>query len=277
MQKTKMLRIIKSILIILVIIASLITISDEIQYRLNMGNFDDSDSGFAMKGCNIAGITLHGDIYTYYDSESQSIDDVSTSEDIVYLLETAEFTPNIEAILLEIDSYGGSPVASREIVDTIKNFVTIPVVVQIREAGLSGAYWVASASDYIFASELSDIGSIGVTQSYLDESGYNQREGFIYNSLNTGKFKDILDPQKSLTWEEKQLLQRDLDIIYEFFIKDVSENRGIDIEKVKKLADGSSMLGQMALENGLIDEIGGYYEVLDYFYNTLEIDPVVCW
>ena len=274
MQKVK---IIKYILIVVVVFGALITISDEIQYRLGVGDFADSDNSFAMKGCNVAGISLHGDIYTYYDPESQNMDNVVTSEDIVYLLETAETTPNIEAIILEIDSYGGSPVASREIVDTIKNFVTIPVIVQIREAGLSGAYWVASASDYIFASEISDVGSIGVTQSYLDESGYNIREGFTYNSLNTGKFKDILDPQKPLTWEEKQLLQRDLDIVYEAFVKDVAENRGIELSEIEKLADGSSMLGQMALEKGLIDEVGGYYEVQDYIYNKLGIDPVVCW
>ena len=61
------------------------------------------------------------------------------------------------------------------------------------------------------------------------------------------------------------------------FVQAVATNRGMDIETVRELADGSAMLGEMAKEKGLIDEVGGYYETLDYIEAEYSIDPVVCW
>lgn len=92
--------------------------------------------------------------------------------------------------------------------------------------------------------------------SYLDYSQKNQEEGVTYQELSSAKFKNYGDPDKPLTSEEKELFMRDLKISHEFFVKKVSQNRKLDIEKVKALADGSSMLGVQAKENGLIDEIG---------------------
>jgi protease-4 len=275
---------IKVIVIGLVLVASSLTIWDQIQYVFGIGWAadeyaleDEFEVPYADTSCTVAGVSFHGDLYTYYDQESQALDDVSTSEDITYYLSVAEDSPNIEVILLEIDSYGGSPVATQEVVETMQQYVTKPIVVQIREAGDSAGYWVASAGDYIFASDLSDVGSIGVTMSYLDESILNQKEGYTYNQISSGKFKDSGDPQKVLTAEEKALFQRDVDIMHEAFIQAVSTNREMDIEVVRKLADGSAMLGEMALEKGLIDEVGGFYDVLDYIYDEYEVDPVVCW
>src|SRR3989344_2116770 len=229
-------------------------------------------------GCSVAGIALHGTLqtYAYFDPETETGDDVASSEDIVYYIDLAEDEPDVKAILLEIDSYGGTPVAGEEVANALKR-ATKPTVVQIREAGDSAAYWVASAGDIIFASELSDVGGIGVTQSYIDESKLNEKEGYTFNQLSTGKFKDILNPEKPLTAEERQLLERDLKIAHDAFVKAVSENRKMDINKVKALADGSSMLGGMALENGLIDRIGGFDEVETYLAELIGEEPNICW
>jgi len=86
-----------------------------------------------------------------------------------------------------------------------------------------------------------------------------------------------MDPEKPLTFEERQLLERDLQITLDVFIKTVSENRNLDIDKVRALADGSSMLGAMALANGLIDRIGGFYEVEDYLTELIGEEPEICW
>jgi len=238
--------------------------------------YKDTSSPFSYRDCNVAGIIFHGDLYTYYDSETQEISDAASAEDLVYLIELAESLDNIKAILLEIDSYGGSPVAAEEVSNTL-NLVTKPTVAQIREAGDSAAYWVASAADYIFASALSEVGSIGITQSYLDESRFNQKEGFTFNKLSTGKFKDLGNPEKELTAEERALVERDLNIMYEAFVKTVAENRNLDKEKVMALADGSVMLGEMAKENGLIDQIGGINEVKNYLGEIIGAEPVICW
>jgi protease-4 len=227
--------------------------------------------------CNVAGIKLHGELRTYYDYDSQSIDDISTSEDIIFQLEEAEASPYIKTILLEIDSGGGSPVAAQELTDALEFAVTKPVVAQVREMSASAAYWVASAADHIIASPLSGVGSIGVTMSYTDYGKYNKKEGYTFNQISTGKFKDSGTPDKVLTKEEEAIFQRDVDIIFEHFKDTVEKNRGLSEEKVADLADGSTMLGQMALENGLIDQVGGYYDALDYIARAQNIEPAVCW
>jgi len=167
-------------------------------------------------------------------------------------------------------------VAGEEVAIALKN-AKKPTIALIREGGASAAYMVASSADKIFASKNSDVGGIGVTMSYLDYVNKNQKEGLTYISLNSGKFKDTGDPNKSLSQEEKNLLMRDINILHDNFIKMLSENRNLDIEKVKKMADGSTMLGEMALQNGLIDQIGGMFEVKDYLKEKIGEDAEVCW
>jgi protease-4 len=113
--------------------------------------------------------------------------------------------------------------------------------------------------------------------SYLDYSRQNQKDGLTYNQLSSGKFKDTGDPDKALTAQESELLMRDINIIHQNFIKAVAENRNLDIKKVENLADGSTMLGQMALENGLIDEIGSQPEVEKYLKEKIGQDLEICW
>jgi len=108
----------------------------------------------------------------------------------------------IGALIVEIDSYGGYPVASEEITNALKRMKT-PVIALIRESAASGAYLIATGADKIYASEASDVGSIGVTMSYLDYSEQNKDQGIIYQQLSSGKFKDSGDPDKELTEEEE--------------------------------------------------------------------------
>ncbi len=225
--------------------------------------------------CNIAGINLHGELWTYLPEELYS-GDYASSEDIYAALSDAESNPQMLGVFLDVDSYGGLPVAAEELSNKILAMEK-PVVAVIRMGGASAAYWVASSADRVFASELSDIGSIGVTMSYLDESKLNQNEGYTWNSLSTGKFKDSGSTDKPLTAEERALFERDLKITFENFIGAVAENRGLSLEKVRALADGSTMMGKQALANGLIDEIGSLPEAEKYLKTTLSVEPVVCW
>jgi len=240
----------------------------------------DPETGelYADNSCNVIGINLHGEIFTYVPPENED-GDYASGELILSDLQEIEESPeyaDVKAVLIEIDSYGGSPVASEELANIIKDY-KLPVIAMVREGATSGAYWIASATDRIFASKLSDIGSIGVTMSYLDDSKLNEKEGYTWNSLSTGKFKDAGNGQTPLTEEERAIFERDLNIIYEEFVKAVSVNRNLPIEKVRELADGSSMLGEMALENGLIDEIGSYDEVKEYLKTKYDFEPEICW
>ncbi|MBI3956998.1 MAG: S49 family peptidase [Candidatus Kerfeldbacteria bacterium] len=242
-------------------------------------DFETSNSGNE-RGCNVAGIELHGTMVTYNpkgeDSESTSIIDQTASEDILTVLENVTDDDTYKGILLEIDSYGGAPVAGEEIADALKKMEK-PTVALIREGGVSAAYLAASGADYIVASRNSDVGGIGVTQSYVDNVQKNQRDGLTYNELRSATFKDAGDPDKPLTDDERKLFERDLTVIHDNFVQAVSDNRKIDLGTVRRLADGSSMLGAMAMENKLIDKLGSLDEAKNYLYAQIGEVPKVCW
>ena len=228
-----------------------------------------SEGSFCSGEGNVAVIEITGEIVTtytpYFDENGNLLEEgpQTVSTDVVTAIQKAVSDPSIVAIILSIDSPGGSPVGAEEIEKALRE-AGKPTVALIRGQGLSAAYWVATGADIIFASALSDVGSIGVTASYLDNAEQNEREGFTYNSISSGKYKDTGDPNKSLSEEERDLIMRDINRIHEIFVKKVAENRKQDISVIETLADGSSLLGEEALSDGLIDEIGGMKEVLAY-------------
>ncbi|MDP2940162.1 MAG: signal peptide peptidase SppA [Candidatus Omnitrophota bacterium] len=236
---------------------------DDSEQETFVGNTED---------CNIKIIPLTGALATYYDFTDSGY---VYSDEIVSQIEDANKNEEIKAIVLEIDSYGGSPVAGEEILNALKNS-SKETVALIRQAGLSAAYMAAIGANTIFASKFSDVGSIGVTTSYVDNVNKNKAEGLIFNQLSSGKYKDMMDPNKPLTEEEKALIMRDIELAHEKFVNLVAKHRKLSVEKVGQMADGSSMLGEMALKNGLIDKIGGINEVREYLKTELGIDPVIC-
>lgn len=260
------------VVIALTVVVFWITFYDSWSGEGETGNY------YAGQDCNVAGINAHGEVVTYafdYEQDSQLPTEASSEYIIMYINE-AEEAENIKAIVIDIDSYGGSPVAAQEIANTLKQ-ATKPTVALIREAGASAAYWAATGADVIIASDLSDVGGIGVTLSYLDASKYNVKEGYVYNELRTAPYKDYGDPDKPLTADERALMMRDLTLIHEAFVKAVAENRKLDIKEVEKLADGSTMPGKMAIEYKLIDRIGSYPEVDAYLTEQIGEKPEICW
>lgn len=280
-------KIIKGLAFLIIFLGAFIIVKDEISYQFDLGYYseDYTDTDYSDDEsddmCNVQGIELRGDLVTYISDSSIAEDgsqlyDETASDYILAMIEEAESDEEIKAIILEIDSYGGSAVAAEEVAKALKR-AKKPTVAFVRSAATSAAYWAASGADIIFASALSDIGSIGVTMSYLDNTQKNNKEGLTFNSLSTGKFKDYGSPDKPLTEEEKRLIMRDLEITHNIFIKAVSENRNLPIEKVRLLADGSSMPGEMALENGLIDRIGDYYDAQTYLNESIGEKAEICW
>ncbi len=195
------------------------------------------------------------------------------SRKIVDFIEKADKNPNIKAIVLEINSPGGTVVASEEIARAVKN-TRKPTIAWIRDVGASGAYWVASASDVIVADPLSVTGSIGVIGSYLEYSGLMEKYGVTYEQLISGKYKDTGSPYKPLTDEEKDLLQQKLDIIHQYFIEDVAKNRNLTIDKVENISTGIFYLGKEAKDLGLVDQLGGKEEVINILKEKLEVKDI---
>ena len=261
--------IISGVIIILVFLFGLILLS-----------YKSGQVDLFASGCNVQGVKLYGSLYTYKNSASdgtgQLSKDVASSEEITAAIDKANNNNSIKAILLEVDSGGGSPVGGWEIAEALKHSKK-PTVALIRERGDSAAYLSASGAKYIIASANSDVGSIGVTMSYLGNADKNTTDGLTFYQLSEGEFKDAGNPDKVLTQAEGELFMRDVKVLYNNFIKYVSENRHLDVAKVTKLADGSSMLGQMAKDNGLIDQVGGIYDVKDYLQKQIKTGVNICW
>jgi len=239
------------------------------------GEYSDDDYD-----CSVVGINLHGTLWTYIPPQNEddifTDNDIVASEEINYLIKQANEDDDIKAILIEVDSHGGLPVAGEEVANALKNSEK-PTVAVIRQSGLSAAYWAVTGADQIFASRNSDVGSIGVTSSYLQNVGKNQKDGNDYVQLSSGKYKDAGDPDRPLTEEERQLFLRDIKIVHENFISDVATNRDISVADVQEIADGSSVLGDRAKELQLIDEIGGIFEAEKYIESIIGEKPEVCW
>ena len=201
-------------------------------------------------------VTLYGDIDTYSDDEH-----FVSSDRVIAQIDALESDPQFDAILLLIDSYVGYAVPSEEIANALKRSEKKTIAV-IREDGLSGAYIAASGADTIYASRFSSVGSIGVTMSYLDYSEQNRREGVRYLDISSGDFKDAGDPDRPLDEEEWEYLSGIVKDSHEIVVEMIAENRGLDIEDVRAISDGKILLGDKALEYGLIDRIGGLHDAL---------------
>jgi protease-4 len=131
---------------------------------------------------------------------------------------------------------------------------------------------VAAATDHLIASPFSIVGSIGVNASYVENSKQNEEDGLTYVQLIAGKYKDSGDPNKPLSDDEREIIQRDLDEVHKYFIEMVSEYRGLSVEKVTELADGGTVSGVRAKEVGLVDAVGGRGEAKKAFASILGID-----
>ncbi len=186
--------------------------------------------------------------------EKQSIVDM-----IKQRLEQAADDTHVKAVLLEIDSPGGGITASDIIYNKIIKFKTDTgkkVVVYMQDIAASGGYYISAASDAIVAHPTTITGSIGVIMPLINVSQLINRFGIKDNSIASGDMKEIGSPLKEMTPEEAAILKGIIEEMHMRFVKVVSTGRKLDIETVKKIADGRIYTGKQALENGLIDQLG---------------------
>lgn len=221
---------------------------------------------------NVALIKITGDIVAE-DSGGLLSGSNAVSSDIVGFINDANSNPQIKAILLEIDSPGGSAVASAEIADAVKSS-NKTTVAWIREIGTSGAYWIASSADKIVAHPLSITGSIGVIGSYLDFAQLLERYNVTYERLVSGKYKDIGSPYKELTPDEEQVLQDAIQKIHVYFVDSVARNRNLSVDYVSKIATGQFYIGEDAKNMSLVDELGGEREAEGIIMNETNLTSV---
>jgi len=236
--------------------------------------FNNNDD--VVTGYNTAIIPIKGEITTESSAGSSPLlpsSDVASSPEVIANIEKAKADPNIKAVIFEIDSPGGSPVATDEISQEIKSLHenNITTVAWIRETGASGAYWIASSTDHIVANRMSVVGSIGVIGSYIEWYGLMKDYNVTYKRLVSGEYKDTGTPYRPMTPSEDVMIQSKLDKLHEYFIQSVSDNRHMNYSSVKVLATGEIFLGVEAKDNGLIDELGGKAEAIKYIEDKKDI------
>lgn len=220
----------------------------------NITSLGGASDSVITTGDSIGVIDIAGTIQ--YDGTSCS------PEGLRDLLLEAEDNPDIKAVVLRIDSGGGTATAGEEMAAYVRDF-SKPIVVSSASMNCSAAYEISSQADYIFVNETTAIGAIGTIMQVTDLSELLDMLGISVENIASADSKDSSYGTRTLTDEERQYYQDLVNTINETFIQNVADGRGMDVEAVRALATGLQFAGTTAVENGLADEVGIYDDALD--------------
>lgn len=174
-------------------------------------------------------------------------------------LEKASRDPKVKAVVLKINSPGGTVTASDILfheIDTFRQRTKTPIVAVMMDVAASGGYYLALAADTIVAHPTTVTGSIGVVLLTLNADGLLQKIGVTTTTIKSGPLKDMGSPLRNLTPEERAIFQSVIDDLHGQFVAKVAERRRIPLETAKTLADGRVYTAQQALADKLVDRIG---------------------
>ena len=216
----------------------------------------------------VAVINIEGTIVCGADSKENLFQQANgiTSGTIMKQIREAAADDSVKALVLRIDSGGGSATAAEEVGRELLRFkeqTKKSIVATMGNTGASAAYWIAAcASDKIYANATTLTGSIGVYMPYMNTEELFKKIGITSDKIKSGPYKDILTNDRPMTPEEKEILQNIVDEIYDQFVYTVSAGRRMETSKVRAIADGRIYTGRQAKNIGLVDELGDYYDAL---------------
>lgn len=189
---------------------------------------------------------------------------ISRTETIIDQIHQYRDDQGVKAIVLRINSPGGSVAPVQEIHSELKKLEK-PIVASMSSTAASGGYYIAAIADEILANPGTLTGSIGVIMQFTKLKGLYEKIGIEQQVVKSGKFKDTGSPLRDLTDEERGLLQATLDDVHNQFIDAVFEGRQEHLtrEDVVALADGRIFSGQQALEHKLVDQLGNLADAID--------------
>jgi protease IV len=180
-------------------------------------------------------------------------------------LEKAEEDDRVRAVVLRINSPGGTVTASDILYHEIMRFKErrkVPVIASILDVGASGGYYVALAADRILVHPTTVTGSIGVLMLTVDASGLLEKIGVSASYVKSGEFKDMGSPFRRIRPEERALFQDLIDRFYGRFVELVARSRKLDEARVRAFADGRVYTASEALALGLVDQVGYLEEAI---------------
>ncbi|MEH6577568.1 MAG: signal peptide peptidase SppA [Amphritea sp.] len=213
----------------------------------------------------------------------------ANADSIIRSLRKAFKAEQSKAVVLRINSPGGSPVQAGYVYDEIKRLKGLysdkKVYAVIMDIGASGAYYIAAAADEIYADKASLVGSIGVVSSGFGFVDLMQKVGVERRALTAGSNKALLDPFSPLKDEDRQFWQSVLDTTHKQFISQVREGRGDRLKETPDLYSGLVWTGEQAVELGLIDglastsqvarDVVGAPELVDYTPQGSALEQII--
>lgn len=210
----------------------------------------------------IAVISLSGAIT--FQSSSLLSSATITPDRVRGYLSTAEADPAVKAIIIRVNSPGGTVPACQEILEEIVRVKEEkPVVVVIENMAASGGYYISTGADRIVASPVALTGSIGVISQVMNVEELYQKLGIRVQTFKGGQYKDMYSGLRELTEEEEDIMQRLVDEYYEHFVSVVAARRGLSTDEARELATGQVYTGARARQLDLVDELGGLETALD--------------
>ena len=222
--------------------------------------------GGSVKSDHVALVNFYGEIS---DQEGGKLFGARGSRDFIADLDAARTDKSIKAVVLRINSPGGSAAASQELYQAIRRLrVEKPVVCSMGDAAASGGYYMAAACTKIYANPATLTGSIGVISQFMNVQSLLKKLGIQSDTFKSGKFKDAGSPFRQLRPDERQLFQAMISDIYQQFVRDVVDGRKAATKgkltqaELLKVADGRVLTGRQAKQKMLIDELGGLYEAV---------------
>ncbi len=203
---------------------------------------------------------------------------------LAQIMESVMTQDHIKAVVLRVNSPGGSAMASDLVAEVTRKYKgKKPVIVSQASLAASGGYWLSMDADTILAAPMTITGSIGVIAQWVYDKGITDTLGINYYVAKAGKYSDLGQPfqlpligiglpARNLTKDERAQFEGMIDGHYQDFLKAVSEGRGMDSSRVAELAQGRIYSGTHGLEVGLVDEIGGIQKALDIIVEKLGIE-----
>lgn len=187
------------------------------------------------------------------------------SETLVRALRSARKNPEVKAVVLRVDSGGGSGLASDIIWnETVKLAEEKPLVVSMANMAASGGYYIAIEGEKIFVDPLTVTGSIGVVAMMPVFAELFDKVDATHETFRSAEHADQFSPMRKLTEEEREMAREVIGWFYDDFIEKASEARGMEEARLRELAEGKIYMGSQATDVGLVDELGGLSDAIDY-------------
>ncbi len=220
----------------------------------------------------VAVIPIHGTLVRR-TSGLEAVSGLASYTSIAAQLDAALASPEVAAILLDVDSPGGESGGVFDLADRIRAGVQVkPVWAVANDMAFSAAYALASAASRVFVARTGGVGSIGVIAMHIDQSVKDAKDGVRYTAVFAGERKNDLNPHEPISDEAHAVLKAEVDRVYDLFVETVARHRGLDADAVRATEAGL-FFGPDAVAAGLADAVGGFDDALDQLTQSLSPLP----